>query len=101
MRDLTTLEEAMATAKQRLKIWDGYGGFNTPESVVDQANGVADALRTLLTALRSRPSKEDVARVICDAEWAGSQPWDRKAESFKQRYRDVAQAVLRLFEGGE
>jgi len=45
---------AIQVAKQRLKIWDGYGGFNTPESVIDQANGVADALRAVLALFRSR-----------------------------------------------
>lgn len=38
---------------------------------------------------------ERVARAICDEEWEGSQPWDRKPESFKNRYRDYARAALR------
>ena len=105
------LDEAVQTAKQRLRIWDGYGGDDTPESVIDQANGVADSLRTLLSALRSRPTVEEVARVIGwhfarlvsrnpQPSMSGDprdhiQPWER--QRFSRAEVDAAQAVLSLF----
>lgn len=36
---------------------------------------------------------EAMARAICDDEWEGSQPWDHKPESFKNRYRSYARVA--------
>lgn len=46
-------------------------------------------------------SREEIARTICDVEWCGSQPWDRKPQSFRNRYLDYADAILtKLKENG-
>ena len=40
------------------------------------AHAKADALAAL--AQPGMVGREEIARIICDVEWAGSQPWDRK-----------------------
>lgn len=57
-----------------------------------------DALAAL--AQPGMVGREEIARIICDVEWAGSQPWDRKPQSFRDRYLSYADAILAAQAGG-
>lgn len=37
---------------------------------------------------------ERVAKALCDEEWGGTQPWDRKPEGFRERYRMRARVAI-------
>jgi len=84
---MTTLEEAMERAD---------GALASGNAVVMVTRKTLDAI---LSALRSRPTREDVARVIDP--WAFENVPHRGRLMRKARALADAQAVLRLFEGGE
>lgn len=50
-----------------------------------------------LAAPSDEAAFEAAAKAICDDEWEGSQPWDRKPESFKNRYRSYARAAIAAY----
>jgi hypothetical protein len=95
---MTTLPEYQE-ARERLEAWINAPGTDNETVCIRStiATITAGDLRLLLAG--PPVSREDVARAICDAEWAGSQPWDRKVESFKQRYLDIADAIAALYRG--
>jgi hypothetical protein len=106
---MTTLEEAMAQIDAHIK-WTEDCGLNDVMVSID-------TLRTLLSALRSRPTREDVARVISQefyrqeygdpsapswTPWSDETPmWWPYVDQGPVDLGQVADAVLALFEGGK
>jgi hypothetical protein len=97
MRDLITLEEAMGRLEGLADKMDRRRALGVRLDRED-SDTLTD-LRTLLSALRSRPTREDVARVIDP--WAFENVPHRGRLMRGARALADAQAVLRLFEGGE
>ena len=112
MTDQTSLEEAMGRVEQRAADMEALIA-KRPDAWDDAVHIAAD-LRTLLTALRSRPTVEEVAEVIGwhfarlvsrnpQPSMSGDprdhiQPWER--QRFSRAEADAAQAVLSLFTNG-
>lgn len=51
--------------------------------------------------MRNRHADRDkVARVLAEADFGGEDVWAMKDEAWRNTYRDMAEAVLHLFEEG-
>ena len=106
MRDLIGLEEAMAWAGEEIALQEEWADAH--EAAADcppghrtiwldravRARQRVDYLRTLLTALRSRPTVEEVARVI---EALKDDDGDLRAAVWNGAMDDAKKAVLSLF----